>query len=714
MNVSIICACKDRYEALLLSLNSWLFFDEIKEIIIVDWSSNKSFNHLTELDERIKIIRVENKKYFNLSQPLNLAASQATGDYILKFDADYILNPYFNFFETYQIDEYSFLSGNHNIRTIEYQDMSNFTIEEIRDYVNSYNYFFKFLKGMLYISKSNFNRIGGYDEDIQNYGWEDNDIISRLEQLNLEHKKLAYDHHLIHLPHSDRKRFENSPQYSSKLEEDIKNNLSSFYSGNELQWETDYSITQNLINHNKLFSKTYHYVKPITEWSISKIDDQYLIAEQVIHSKLKGFPSVYYTTLEESVDRQKSLEQKFGFYGITNIHSIVSKRFAECDDKVEGKYIHQLNDGTKGCCVSHLKAIKDWYETTNEDYGFFCEDDLSLETIQYWNFTWQQMIEKLPDDWDCIQLLSIRSDFDSISIREREWNDWAVTAYILTRDYARKIIDTYIQDDVYRLELPDSEVMPLIENIIYSIGKTYVYPIFVEDMSFNSTYVGMDDDVKDGQKNNHKVAHDLVLNLWKKKSMPKGFVIKTSKSKTTLEALLTEYALDTENPERNFAMGMEYEKQGHNAPALSYFLRCAERTDNDVFAYEALIHGSNCYDRQGTRDGTAKGILQQALCLLPQRPEAYFLLSRFSERKEWWQDAYIYADTGLRTCNFESEELKTDVEYPGRYGLLFLKAVSAWWWGKTEESKSIFMDLKENHTMNSFYSQLVNNNLTRF
>ena len=95
--VSIITACKNRIDSLKVSLSSWLTFDEIKEVIIVDWNSDEPINHLTQIDPRVKVIRVDDKKYFNQPQPLNLAASLATGDYIMKMDSDHVINPYFNF-----------------------------------------------------------------------------------------------------------------------------------------------------------------------------------------------------------------------------------------------------------------------------------------------------------------------------------------------------------------------------------------------------------------------------------------------------------------------------------------------------------------------------------------------------------------------------------------------------------------------------------------
>ena len=257
--------------------------------------------------------------------------------------------------------------------------------------------------------------------------------------------------------------------------------------------------------------------------------------------------------------------------------------------------------------------------------------------------------------------------------------------------------------------------MPLIENLLF-VGKTYTVPLFVENIEFSSTFVGSDDDVNDGQKRDHYYAHETVLNYWKsfEKNKSKSFKVIVKKEKTIEEQLLHDYALDTENPEHNFNLGLWYENQGHNSAALSYFLRCAERSEDDTLTYEALIHGSNCYDRQGTRDLTAKGILQQALMVLPNRPEAYFLLSRFSERREYWQDCYIYANNGLEYADFNLEPLKTNVEYPGKYGLLYEKSVASWWWGKGKETRQLLQEIKENYELAPEYYDVIGKKLMEY
>lgn len=168
------------------------------------------------------------------------------------------------------------------------------------------------------------------------------------------------------------------------------------------------------------------------------------------------------------------------------------------------------------------------------------------------------------------------------------------------------------------------------------------------------------------------------------------------------------------NPEEswsNFNLGQEYEAMGQTGAAISFYLRTAERAKTDIVQYEALLRMAVCFEKQRTRDDTEKVILQKAMNLITDRPEAYFLLSRLHERQKEWHDGYTVACMGLKFSNFDSPPLNTDVEYPGKYGLLFEKGVTAWWVGMTEESKEIMYDLKTNYELDSIHSQAVENNL---
>ena len=111
--IGIVTACMNRENMLNVSLQSWLNFEEISEIIIVDWSSKNSLKKLETIDERIKVIRVEEKEYFNIGKAFNIGFKNATAEKILKMDVDYILNPYFNLFKSdVKLTKNTFITGN--------------------------------------------------------------------------------------------------------------------------------------------------------------------------------------------------------------------------------------------------------------------------------------------------------------------------------------------------------------------------------------------------------------------------------------------------------------------------------------------------------------------------------------------------------------------------------------------------------------------------
>lgn len=166
-----------------------------------------------------------------------------------------------------------------------------------------------------------------------------------------------------------------------------------------------------------------------------------------------------------------------------------------------------------------------------------------------------------------------------------------------------------------------------------------------------------------------------------------------------IDQLLIDYILDPENPDHNYNLGLYYESIDQTASALSYFLRCAERSKVLEMTYECLIRSSDCFEKQGKRNFTVKNLLQHAISMCPTRPEAYYLLSKFYEKQNIdgsWQDSYMIASIGEKISDFNSVKLMNPVDFPGKYALLFQKGVAAWWCGLVEESKDIFISLLHN------------------
>ena len=97
---------------------------------------------------------------------------------------------------------------------------------------------------------------------------------------------------------------------------------------------------------------------------------------------------------------------------------------------------------------------------------------------------------------------------------------------------------------------------------------------------------------------------------------------------------------------------------------------------------------------------------------LPERPEAYFLLSNFYRERDHHQDAYISASQGLKYIDNADNEFRFDVGYDGEIGLLFEKAVSGWYWGKVDESVSILNQIYNSE--NSTYRKKAKISLSTF
>jgi len=233
-----------------------------------------------------------------------------------------------------------------------------------------------------------------------------------------------------------------------------------------------------------------------------------------IEEKLRNFPSINFISIEESEDRRKLLYENCKKYNINKITPHIFKRYDDSEHKVIGRDVDVLAPKThRGPVTSHLKSIRHWYENTDEEYTIFCEDDISFETVQYWNFTWEEFFNSIPEEWDCIQL-SISSTHQSYldrviheannKMRPRDWCDWSCVAYIMKRSHAKKILDNYYYGDTfcleykgwdlpYRLEVGQKwNIIPNIETLAYSTfeekSRVYICALFVENLNFSTTW----------------------------------------------------------------------------------------------------------------------------------------------------------------------------------------------------------------------------------
>ena len=184
-----------------------------------------------------------------------------------------------------------------------------------------------------------------------------------------------------------------------------------------------------------------------------------------------------------------------------------------------------------------------------------------------------------------------------------------------------------------------------------------------------------------------------------------------------IEKLTIELSSDSFNPEKNFNLALEYERLGQLASAAGFYLRAAEfgYKTHPLIAYASLLKMALCFDQQKDRNGTVITNLLEAIAFLPGRPEAYFLLSIIYERSKKWHECYTFAELGLvASASAVNMPLPAFVDYHGSYCLKFEKAVSGWWIGRKDESKTIFTYLLDEYRMAPEYVNGCLNNLRLF
>lgn len=173
--------------------------------------------------------------------------------------------------------------------------------------------------------------------------------------------------------------------------------------------------------------------------------------------------------------------------------------------------------------------------------------------------------------------------------------------------------------------------------------------------------------------------------------------------------LLEKYILDPQNSHHNLNLAEHYYSIGQTASAVSFYIRTAERSSDKILQYKCLLKAAKCFDIQGCRNNTVKGLYQNAITICPDRPEAYYFFSSFLHNQGYYNDAYMIATLGEKN----EEDGDIDVGYPGYYSILFQKAISSWWCGLCEQSIQILEDLQKNYEMTSEFKVLVTNHLRR-
>ncbi|WP_398328065.1 glycosyltransferase family 2 protein [Vulcanococcus sp.] len=150
--LSIVTVCMNRREHLLHSAQQVAAWPHHQEHLIVDWSSAIPIDRRDlPADSRLRLLRVEGERGWNLARAYNFACAQAQGDCLFKLDADCWPEPQLHPLQWLHAGPVCQMGSGPDGRL-----------------------------GQWVLDRDLFERVGGFNELMQGYGFDDKDLKARL------------------------------------------------------------------------------------------------------------------------------------------------------------------------------------------------------------------------------------------------------------------------------------------------------------------------------------------------------------------------------------------------------------------------------------------------------------------------------------------------------------------------------------------------------
>lgn len=272
-SVTIVTACMNRNTHLLRSIGSWLKVLAVNEIVIVDYASDElvadTLSRAGIYDSRVKIFRHEAESW-HLAKAFNLGFGHSTGAYILKLDSDTIVNSAIP--SSISLGKSQFKSG--NWRTFKTN----------------------VLNGIFLARKDCLDQIGGYNQQIRRYGWDDCDLYERLSAIPLT-KTDFNENDFTSIEHGNEERVNNGDQKAQK------NDINTLIQGNRIlanilpRWTSKLSKELEINNNCVSAENVGRYLDAIEEFSyrLAQIQNSFLYGALANEE----YPSVLRKILEE-------------------------------------------------------------------------------------------------------------------------------------------------------------------------------------------------------------------------------------------------------------------------------------------------------------------------------------------------------------------------------------------------------------------------------
>tara|TARA_Y100000389_G_scaffold12878_1_gene11529 strand:+ start:2742 stop:4640 length:1899 start_codon:yes stop_codon:yes gene_type:complete len=378
----------------------------------------------------------------------------------------------------------------------------------------------------------------------------------------------------------------------------------------------------------------------------------------------------YYINLECRRDRRRHIE-----------NNILTLDFFKDLERFEGIKNQELGIG---CGESWIKIIEKCIEIEDQDYFLLIEDDISIDNDDIFNKFLQDFEEIKEKEWDVITFtphwancndILLDNTFPKIYDKFYKINkSFTMTGLIIKKSFLPIFVKN-LKDGLKLLK--ETKYDNLYKNDIYWFSLQEEHTLLCYQENFCSQ---LDILITNCVKNN-TYGHFQKWNTHGRTAPNK------------LENLLLRYINNPHSDYNCFYLAREYEIEKQYALAKSYYLKCCDNTIYDELAYESLIRIGYCLGGMDGRDEKCVSAYEHAISTLPDRPEAYYILSLYYSWRNNFKKSYLYSELALHNCDIKNYRLYFETQYKGVNYSLFQKAYTGSKIGKMIESIEIYNDL---------------------
>lgn len=258
-NLTVVTCSMNRDTYLPKQVKATKNLKNLHKHLIINWSSDNKLNaELLNINPKVKIVNVMNENSWWLSRAYNFGFNLVDTSYIMKLDADTIIDAArFNSIEVKDFDHIVFSKENSGY-------------------------------GNFYIKKSLVEEVNGFNEFIWGWGYDDIDLYKRLIALPVyNHKKSFFDGSLINvLDHENLDRFKNSQKKINKEFKFLENLASAHSSVNKFIsektiWDNSFPLIYKIDGKKNYYVQ--HYYSPEDLEFMTRLKRKYIFFNKLLN-----------------------------------------------------------------------------------------------------------------------------------------------------------------------------------------------------------------------------------------------------------------------------------------------------------------------------------------------------------------------------------------------------------------------------------------------